>query len=134
MRLSRKSEYACLALIDLASRHTEGGHSKVREVAERQGIPRGFLVQILLRLKNAGYVRSARGAAGGYQLAKPPEEITVAEVVRLMDGALAPVGSVSRFFYDHTPIEKSPKLVALFTEIRNHVARKLETTTLRDLI
>ena len=134
MRLSRKSEYACLALIDLASRHMEGGQSKVREVAERQGIPRGFLVQILLRLKNAGYVRSARGAAGGYRLAKPPEEITVAEVVRLMDGALAPVGSVSRFFYDHTPIEKSPKLVALFTEIRNHVARKLETTTLRDLI
>ncbi len=134
MRLSRKSEYACLALIDLASRHPEGGYSKIREVAERQGIPRGFLVQILLRLKNAGYVRSARGAAGGYQLAKPPGEITVAEVVRLMDGALAPVGSVSRFFYDHTPIEKSPKLLALFTEIRNHVAKKLETTTLRDLI
>ena len=134
MRLSRRSEYACLALIELASHYREGGYVKIRQIAETQGIPREFLVQILLRLKGAGYVRSARGASGGYQLAKPPEEVSVAEIVRLLDGALAPVGSVSRFFYDSTPIEKSPKLMALFTEIRNHVARKLEKTTLKQLL
>jgi len=133
MQLSRRSEYSCLALIELARRHGHG-YVKIREMAERQEIPREFLVQILLRLKTAGYVMSARGAAGGYKLAKAPKEISVAEIVRLMDGALAPVGSVSRFFYDHSPIEKSPKLVRLFTEIRNHVAKKLEQTTFQDLL
>jgi len=132
MRLSRRSEYACLALIELSATQEEG-FVKVRELAERKEIPREFLVQILLRLKNAGYVRSARGAAGGYQLAKSPGQITVAEIVRLMDGALAPVGSVSQFFYDHTPIEKSPKLVRLFTKIRDYVAKTLEKTTFQDL-
>lgn len=133
MRLSRKSEYACLALIDLASNYGEG-FVKTRQLAERQNIPREFLVQILFQLRNAGYVKSARGASGGYSLAKPPRKISVAEIVRLMDGALAPVGSVSRFFYDHTPIEQSPKLVRLFTGIRNYVAGKLEKTTFKDLI
>ena len=133
MRLSRRSEYACLALVDLSANYDKG-YVKVRELAERQEIPHEFLVQILLRLKNAGYVQSARGASGGYRLAKPPDKIAVAEIVRLMDGALAPVGSVSHFFYDHSPIEKSPKLVHLFTKIRNYVARTLEGTTFRDLI
>jgi Rrf2 family cysteine metabolism transcriptional repressor len=132
MRLSRKSEYACLALIDL-SEHYEGEYVKIREVAERKQIPRGFLVQILLRLKAAGYVRSARGSAGGYKLAKPPKRITLAEVIRLMDGALAPVESVSELFYETTPIERHPKLLRFFREIRDYVARALEQTTFADI-
>ena len=134
MRLSRKSEYACLAMIDLAERHGSVEYVKVRELADRREIPRKFLVQILLRLKAAGYVRSARGAAGGYKLAKPPRKISVAEVVRLMDGALAPVESVSRLFYESSPIEGSPALVRLFQEIRDYVAKRLEKTTFEDLI
>ena len=133
MRLSRESEYACLALIDLAA-HYGAGPVKIRQTAERQAIPREFLVQILLRLKNAGYVKSTRGAAGGYMLAKEPKDISVAEIVRLIDGALAPVGSVSQFFYDHTPIERNPKLVSLFRDIRDYVAARLEQTTFQDLV
>jgi Rrf2 family transcriptional regulator, cysteine metabolism repressor len=132
MRLSRKSEYACLAMIDLAE-HSGGPHVKIREIAERQGIPREFLVQILLRLKSAGYVRSARGAAGGYQLAKEPEAISVAEVVRLLDGPLAPVVSASKFFYQGTPVEKHPNLLRVFREIRDYASRRLEATSFADL-
>jgi len=133
MRLSRKSEYACLALIDLAEQY-EGGYVKTREVAARKEIPYDFLVQILLRLRGAGYVKSARGSAGGYMLAKPPKSICVAEIIRLMDGPLAPVGSASKHFYDNTPIERHPKLLRLFRDIRDYAARKLEKATFADFV
>lgn len=133
MRLSRKSEYACLALVDLAENY-ERGLIKIRELAQRRGIPREFLVQLLLRLKGAGYVKSARGASGGYKLARPPGKISVAEIIRLMDGALAPVESASKFFYESTPIERHPKLLRVLKEIRDYVAQKLEETTFEDLI
>ena len=133
MRLSRKSEYACLALVDLAERYG-AGHVKTRDIAQRWAIPQPFLVQLLLRLKGAGYVRSTRGAAGGYVLAKPPEDISLAEIVRLMDGALAPVESVSTFFYASTPIERHAGLVRVFRDIRDYAAGKLEATTLADLL
>jgi Rrf2 family protein len=133
MRLSRKSEYACLALIGLAEQYG-GGAVKTHDLARRKAIPKGFLTQILLRLKNAGYVKSMRGAAGGYRLARPPEKITLAEVIRLMDGALAPVESVSKLFYDPSPVERSEKLTALFREVRDYVAKKLEGVTFADLI
>ena len=133
MRLSRKSEYACLAMIDLAE-NAKTGYVKIQQIAERRSIPRQFLVQILLSLKGAGVVRSARGAAGGYKLAKPADKITIAEVVRLMDGALAPVVSASKLFYESTPIESTPKLLAVFLDIRNYAAKKMEMTTFADLI
>ncbi len=133
MRLSRKSEYACLALVDLAERYGQG-FVKIRQLAERRAIPREFLVQILLQLKAAGFVHSARGTAGGYKLAKAPGKISVAEIIRLMDGALAPVESVSRFFYESTPIESHRKLRSVLKDIRDYIAAKLEKTTFADLI
>jgi len=133
LKLSRKGEYACLALIRLAQLYGMR-LMKIEEIAEDQGIPRKYLEQILLLLKTAGYVRSARGAAGGYRLAKRPDEITLAEVIRLIDGPLAPVESVSKFFYVPTPVERSAKLTGMFREIRDYVADKLERTTFADLI
>ncbi|HOF18084.1 MAG TPA: Rrf2 family transcriptional regulator [Phycisphaerae bacterium] len=133
MKLSRKSEYACLALIDLAENYSQG-LVKVADICRRQEIPRKFLEQILLLLKHAGYVQSTRGSEGGYRLAKPPEKISLADILRLMDGALAPVESVSRYFYEHTPIERQPKLIELFREIRDSIAERMEKTTLADLI
>ncbi|HAU36127.1 MAG TPA: Rrf2 family transcriptional regulator [Phycisphaerales bacterium] len=133
MKLSRKSEYACLALIDLAENYSQG-LVKVADICRRQEIPKKFLEQILLLLKHAGYVQSTRGAEGGYRLAKPPEKISLADILRLMDGALAPVESVSRYFYEHTPIERQPKLIELFREIRDSIAERMEKTTLADLI
>ena len=82
MRLSRKSEYALLALLDL-SRIYSSGTAKIFEVSERNGIPKKYLEQIFLQLKGAGYVRSIRGSSGGYELAKPPQKISLAEIIRL---------------------------------------------------
>ncbi len=133
MKLSRKSEYACLALIDLSENY-ERGLVKILEISTRKAIPKKYLEQILLLLKGAGYVKSIKGAGGGYKLAKPPGEISVAEVVRLIDGPLAPVESVSKYFFDHTPIEQNDKLLHLFKEIRNYVSNKLENTFFDELI
>jgi len=133
MRLSTKSEYACLALVDL-SKHYNKGLIKIEDIAKRQHIPKKYLEQILLLLKTSGYLKSKRGAEGGYMLAKAPGKITLAEIVRLMDGALAPVESVSKYFYEKTPIEKNKQLINVFKDIRDYIARKMEKTTFADLI
>lgn len=133
MKLSRKGEYACLAMLDLAE-HYGDGFIKSSDIAQRKEIPKSYLEQILLLLSRSRYIRSARGNEGGHQLTKPPSEISVAEIVRLIDGALAPVESVSEFFYASTPIEKSEGFIALFRDIRDYISNKLEQTTFADLI
>ena len=133
MKLSRKGEYACLAILDLAEHYGEG-YIKTAEICERKGIPKSYLEQILLLLRHARYVRSARGMEGGHALAKPPSEITVAEIVRLTDGPIASVESASKYFYAHSPIEKSPKFLKLLKGIRDYVSDKLEQTTFADLL
>jgi Rrf2 family transcriptional regulator, cysteine metabolism repressor len=133
MRLSVRGEYACLALLDLCERFS-GGWVRVGDVSLRRGIPVKFLEQILLVLKRGGYVRSRRGVGGGYCLSKNPGEITVAEIVRLMDGALAPVGSVSEHFHEQTPISQNKALMGLFRDVRDYTAQKLESTTFADLM
>jgi Rrf2 family protein len=132
MKLTSKSEYALLALIYLARCKTDG-FVPVHEIATAQGIPPKFLEQILLILKRAKYLRSLRGQAGGYSLAKPAEQIHLAEIIRLFDGALAPTESVSSYFYESTPIEKEQSLMDLFRDIRDYISSKLEGTTLADV-
>ena len=85
MVLSAKAEYACLAMLELAARHGDPRPVRLAAIAEKHGIPQRFLVQILLQLKGAGLVASTRGAAGGYQLARPPEEISLADVLGVVD-------------------------------------------------
>ena len=132
MRLSRKSEYACLAMIDLAE-HYGAEPVNMTDLAKRKRIPKKYLEQILLMLKRTGYVKSTRGPGGGYGLARPPQRISLAEIIRLMDGALAPVESVSKYFYEHTPVEANKKLTRIFKDIRDYAASKLEQTYLSDL-
>ena len=97
MNVSAKTEYACIAVLELAARYDEGRPVRIRDIAEANGIPSRFLVQILLQLKSAGIISSTRGAAGGYQLVKPPAEITLGEVMAVSDGtSLGPVSSVER--------------------------------------
>ena len=132
MKLTFRSEYALLALVYLSRHHTEGFIS-VETIALAQDIPRKFLEQILLALKRAKYLRSSKGQHGGYRLAKRADKITLAEVIRLFDGALAPTESVSHYFYEPTPIEKERSLVRVFKEIRDYVSDKLESITLADL-
>src|SRR5436305_12209323 len=88
MILSAKTEYACIAVLELAARHGQPEPVRIRQIAEAHGIPSRFLVQILLQLKSAGLVQSTRGAAGGYHLAKEPEDITLLDVMLVVDGQL----------------------------------------------
>ncbi len=132
MKLTTRSEYGLLALVYLARRRGEGFVS-VETIATAQEIPPKFLEQIMLALKRARYVRSQKGQHGGYSLAKPPDEISLAEVIRLFDGALAPTESVSQYFYESTPIEREAGLVRILTEVRDWVSQKLESTTIADV-
>jgi Rrf2 family protein len=86
MKFSAKTEYACLAVLELARAFDQGEPVRIRTIADHHGIPSRFLVQILLQLKGAGFVESTRGAAGGYQLVKAPDEITLGEVMAVVDG------------------------------------------------
>ena len=105
MRVSSKAEYACLALITLAQHGTSRLPLRTREIAEIQGIPVVFLSQILLRLKVAGLVRSHRGTLGGYQLNRPAEQISLAEILTAIDGAdKAPRESRRPFLRELLPI------------------------------
>jgi Rrf2 family transcriptional regulator, cysteine metabolism repressor len=133
MKLTNRSEYALLALAYLGRRE-DNAYSTVGEMAASRQIPPKFLEQILLILKRAGYVRSAKGKGGGYCLAKPSSAISLAEIIRLFDGALAPTESVSKYYYDHTPIEKEEKLLHVFRDIRDMIAERLETTMLADVL
>jgi Rrf2 family transcriptional regulator, cysteine metabolism repressor len=125
--MSKKSEYACMALVDLV-RNYQKEVMKIAELLERNDIPKKFLEQILLLLKSTGYVKSIRGTKGGYKLAKSPENITLAEVIRLFEGPLAPVESVSVYFYEYSPIEKNEKLVSVFKDI--DITLRLYTMTI----
>jgi Rrf2 family protein len=88
MRISAKTEYACIAMLELASQYGSGEPVRIREIAERHGVPPRFLVQILLQLKGAGLVASVRGAAGGYRLLSSPAQISLGRIMEVIDGLL----------------------------------------------
>ena len=91
MRVSTRGDYACRALLSLALHADTDGPTSVRDIAERTGLPQPYLEQILLALKGAGLVRSKRGVGGGYVLARPPEEITLADIVAAVEGPQLPM-------------------------------------------
>ena len=86
MKISAKTEYACIAMLELAARYGSDEPIRIRKIAERHGVPPRFLVQILLQLKGAGLVASIRGAAGGYRLIKKPSEVSLGQVMEIIDG------------------------------------------------
>jgi len=86
MKISAKTEYACVAVLELASRFGSGEPVRIRKIAERHDVPPRFLVQILLQLKAAGLVASTRGAAGGYHLVREPDSVSLGEVMEVMEG------------------------------------------------
>jgi Rrf2 family cysteine metabolism transcriptional repressor len=133
MRLTTKSEYSLLALIYIA-RHGRRKMVKVDEICTRYAIPKKYLEQLLSTLKRAGFVQTKRGAGGGYKLARPASRIRIADVIRLMDGALAPTVSVSVYFHAATPLAGETKVMKVFQEIRDYVSKKLERLKLSDLV
>jgi len=133
MKLTTKSEYSLLALIYLA-RNEQKGFIKIEDICSKCDVPNKYLVLLFSILRQSRYIKTQRGASGGYKLAKPASRISVAEIVRLMDGALAPTESVSKYFFSCTPLSKEKKVVKAFKEIRDYVANKLEALKLSDLV
>jgi Rrf2 family cysteine metabolism transcriptional repressor len=133
MKLTARSEYALLALVHLA-RQNPAQVVSADSIARAKAIPPKFLEQILLTLKRAKYLRSTKGQRGGYQLAKPADTVTLAEIIRLFDGALAPTQSTSKYFYQPSPVEKERRLLRLFREIRDLVSNRLEAATIADML
>jgi Rrf2 family protein len=130
MRVSAKAEYACVAMLELAANPGDSQPVRVKTIADAHGIPLRFLVQILLQLKGAGLVASIRGAAGGYQLARAPQEISLADVINVIDRAPPP-----RF--DAIPLSPSSTVQAVRTvwrEIQAEEQRMLERVSLAELV
>jgi Rrf2 family protein len=134
MKLSVRGEYAIRALLVLALNYGDDV-VRIQAISEQQNIPKKFLEQILNDLKALGAVESRRGAAGGYRLARPPQNITLASVVRHVEGALAPVSCVSDRFYERCtcPDEARCAIRAVMAEVREAVVNIMERVTLADL-
>ncbi len=134
MKISRTGEYALKALIELAIDHDRGINvTLVNEVAQRKEIPQKYLEQILLSLKNAGILVSKRGVGGGYALSRPPENISIGEIVRAVEGSLAPMGCVSTKSRVNCPDESSCGLYSVMLEVRNAISNVLDNTSLKDV-
>jgi Rrf2 family protein len=134
MRLSLRGEYALRALLVLGLRYDEP-QVRIQAISDQQNIPKRFLEQILNDLKTAGFVQSRRGVAGGYRLAKPPEDITLAAVVRHIEGALAPVSCVSEQFYEKCscPDESRCAIRSAMKEVRDAIVRVADRITIAEL-
>lgn len=134
MRLSRRSEYGLRALVEL-TRERGNGPLPLAMLAERDRLPAKFLEQILAQLKHAGIIRTVLGTHGGYVLAADPAEVTVGRVIRLLDGALAPLGCVSLRYYEpcSCPSEPECALRELMIDVRDAMLEILDRETLADL-
>jgi len=133
MKLTTKSEYSILALIYIA-RNEKKGFIKIEEICSKCDIPKKYLELLFSILRQNHYIKTKRGASGGYNLAKPASQISIAEIIRLMDGALAATASVSKYFFSDTPLLKEKKVMKIFEEIRNYISERLEALKLSDLI
>jgi Rrf2 family protein len=133
MKISQKGLYALQAMMMLG-RHYHQGAIKIRDIAYEEDLPEKFLELILLELKNARIVESVRGAKGGYQLRRDPVDIHLSEIIRLIDGPLAPFGDAEqlRVLIDRDLPHRA--LYQVFLDVRDAAARILEHTTLADLI
>ncbi len=137
MKLSKRGEYALRSLINLGIA-AKVGRSLVRvtELAKAEDLPIKFLEQVMQQLREAGFVESERGKHGGYRLAKPSSQIHIGEIVRLIDGPLAPIGCVSQTAYApcNCPDEAHCGLRMLMLDVRNAIAAILDRYTLADVV
>jgi len=136
MKLSKKGEYALRALLDLAMAHAlDRVLVPLSALAEAQKMPATFLEQILIELRQAGILTSTRGKYGGYSLARPADDIMIGEIVRLIDGPLAPIGCVSHTAYERCacPDEAHCGLRLIMMDVRNSIANVLDRYSLAHL-
>lgn len=137
MRLSKRGEYALRALIDLGvARELRLPVIQIRELARKERLPVKFLEQILVQLKNAGFLGSKRGKQGGYFLRRKPQDIAMGEVIRLIDGPLAPIPCVSQTAYQRCscPDEDHCGLRILMEDVRSAITGILDRHSLADVV
>lgn len=136
--ISQKTKYAIKALVELADEIPAGGLAlTIEEIATRSGAPKRFLEHILLELRNAGYVGSRRGRAGGYTLIKSPENISIGALLRQIDGPIAPLPCLSRTSYqrcDDCKDEANCRLRNMFGQLFMSYLLLVESLTLADLV
>jgi Rrf2 family protein len=133
MKLSKRGEYGIRALCHLAVRH-DRGVIHIASIAEQESLPSKFLEGILLQLKRAGIVKSRRGVEGGYALSRLPKEIMLGEVIRVLDGPLAPLGSAEEL---HAMMARHPRQAGLYgvlLDVRNAASEILDRTSLADVV
>ena len=137
MRLSKRGEYGLRAMIVLAEPVEKNAIPvvQIKEIAQREQISAKFLEQILLALKNAGLLHSKMGVGGGYYLARPPSEITLGQIFRVLDGPVAPIKCVSQMAYElcGCPNEETCGLRLVMGDVRNAIANILDNTSLADV-
>lgn len=132
MRVSKRTDYALRALFTLVEHYGEAP-IPIRELARRNDVPKRFLEQIMLELKERGWVDSTAGPHGGYVLAKQPRDITMGEVVRHFDGILAPIDCVSHTGYQRCSQESVCRFRRVFLDVRNYVAGVMDRASLADV-
>ena len=136
--ITQKMKYALKALIELAKeRAGNGGSLRIEDIARRSGTPKRFLEHILLEIRNAGFIASVRGRNGGYVLIKEPREVSLSELMRLIDGPIAPLPCLSRKAYqrcEDCPDEATCRLRKVFGEVFWSYLLLLDSLTLADLI
>ena len=133
MKISTKGRYALRLMLDLAM-NSAGQPVSLKDVAKRQEISDKYLEQIISVLKRAGYVRSVRGAQGGYLLRKAPEEYTVGTILRLTEGSLAPVPCIEEDNEVECDKREECVTVILWKKINDAVNSVVDHTTLQDLV
>jgi Rrf2 family protein len=133
LKISQKGLYALQAIMTLGRRY--GVETvKIRDIATESDLPEKFLELILLELKNARIVESVRGAKGGYRLRRAPEEIKLSEIIRLVDGPLAPFGDADQLRSLITTDPDHRALYSVFLEVRDAAAKILESTSVADIV
>lgn len=136
MRLSKRGEYGIRALLLLAKQNPPGELVQIKQIAIKENIPLKYLEQILLTLRHAGLLHSRMGIGGGYHLAKPPASITLGQIIRTLDGPIAPVNCVSQMAYEpcDCPDENACGLRMAMLDVRTGMTSILDNTSLADVL
>lgn len=136
MKISYKCDYALKALFALALNYSEGenGVMSIQEIAELGDMPKKFLEQILLSLKNGGFVKSKRGMEGGFSLARHPRDITVGEVVRFIEGPIEPISCIEGDNYKGCKDTVGCIFRDVWKEVRNAISVVIDTLTFEELV
>ncbi len=134
MKITKKGEYALRALLVLASAYESRETVTLREIAKKDDLPFKFLEQIMMNLKRARLVRSTKGKYGGYVLSRSPKEVTLGEIIRWVDGPLAPILTAEEMEHRIESDEKHAGLYSVLLDVRHAISKILDKRTLADIL